>query len=86
MSWVLTGWATGAKSEQATRVQVKRPDYDINEEFGMAREATALYRRTYMDWPDETGHSAVSEEGEEKPGIPKAAPDVPDELEPPPVV
>lgn len=89
MSWILAGWATGGKKhpDRASRVQVKRPDYDVNEEHGMVREATALYRRTYMDWPEETGHSGVSDSGEEKP---QAAPQEPlddalGELEPPPV-
>lgn len=63
--WVLTGWAKGQNRttgiEESVRVQIKRPDHNVNEEYDARSEASGLYRRQYHEWPEETGHSAKEE-------------------------
>lgn len=67
MSWTISAWAVGRHpttgAEQAARLQIKREDRDINEEFGLRGEASALYRRTYGAWAANVGSSAVSADG-----------------------
>jgi hypothetical protein len=71
LSYTLTAWASGRHrstgDEQAVRIQVKRAEYDVNEEFGLRSEASGLYRRTYGDWAETLGSTATAPDGSPRP-------------------
>jgi hypothetical protein len=71
LSYTLTAWASGRHrstgDEQAVRIQVKRAEYDVNEEFGLRSEASGLYRRTYGDWAETLGSTAMTPDGSPRP-------------------
>lgn len=49
--WIINAWATGSRGK--VRVTVTHPTKPTTDEgHGVRREATALYRRTYHDWPE----------------------------------
>lgn len=70
MSWMLTGWAKGASrhgEDQACRVQMTRPDFDLNELVEMQRQASGMYRREYGSWAEEIGgHASNGVTGEKR--------------------
>lgn len=71
MSWTLTGWARGSSRQygepQAVRIQMTRPDYDLNELMDMERQASGMYRREFGTWANEIGgHAEDGVTGERK--------------------
>lgn len=70
MSWTLTGWARGRsrddKEDQATRIQLVRPDYDLNEVIALQAEASGRYRREYGTWAAQIGGYAEGPDGERR--------------------
>lgn len=70
-AWAVTAWVVGARG--MARVSVTFPtEPDVNEGHGIRREATALYRRTYHDWPEGSPEHSVTKL-ESVPSVPPRA-------------
>jgi hypothetical protein len=67
LSFTLTGWARGRsrddQHEQAVRIQLMRPDFDLNELIEQQRQASGTYRREYGTWAAEIGGYAEGPDG-----------------------
>lgn len=56
-----TGWARNEKGDKAVRLQFRRPDHDVNEEYEAMHRASAQYTRIYGEIPPSAGHNHKAE-------------------------